>query len=647
MFKLAYWGKGATALLVLSLFPCRLSAETVPLANFQAVVISEDASPSVRSAAEDLAYHLRKISGRPFPVVSKKQERSILVGPEFAPDQKTAAKEQAVISIAPETIVLSGDEQGTIHAVSLFLEEFCGVRWLWPGESGEVIPFQPDLALKRGVHSETPRLQRRKLDFGYRRFWSDQQKAAFQLWQRRTRQADQLNAAFGHSWSHIIPPDRYFSSHPEWFAEVAGKRNPAQLCISHPELRDEFFKNFLSNLDAKNLDVASVSANDGYGFCECRLCREKGSTGDAYWDFVQDMAMRLQKARPGKGVGSFAYTVGREPPEKIERFPDNVFLSMTTYSTQLNLPEGQADYQRFVRGWKAKGVNIVMREYWGTHYWMDMPVLYSTCIGEALEMALEAGMIGAYGECGKNFSTMALNYYVLTHLLWKPGRDIRGIEEDFYAAFGPAQDAVREYHRVLQEATAEGWRKFGLKVSYSQVIRTLPRIYSSEVLQNAETELKKAELAAKGTDAEGRVAFLRQGLAYTQLMTELLGLYEKIGRTGFPLEFFEWQSTVRSRRALLKTIDITEGREEYEQRLEEPFPYTLDDLDRWLARAWELGENRVKMLNASRESPALDEGLYAQALESKVRQWHQVIGHYLGKAPEDYTPLEYTHPEKR
>ena len=47
-------------------------------------------------------------------------------------------------------------------------------------------------------------------------------------------------------------------------------------------------------------------------------------------------------------------------------------------------------------------------------------------------------------------------------------------------------------------------------------------------------------------------------------------------------------------------------------------------------------------MNENRDTPALDEGLLAATLERGMREWHQTVGHYLGKLPDEILPLEYT-----
>ena len=630
----------ATALLGVS----QAGAASQNLADFDQIVMAKGASGTLQQSAEDLQYHLQKATGRSLPIVAEDTGAGLAFLFQL---EGEVPKETWALQSNDQGICLRGDAQGVGHAVSVFLEKYCGVRWLWPGASGEVIPVCPQLVLPPIKEGGTPEFKRRLLKFGYARFWAEL-KPELARWVRRTRQGDQLKANFGHAWSHMIPKETYFSAHPDWFALVGGKRNPAQLCESQPELRDEFFKNLLQAADTSGLDIVSVSANDGYGFCECPLCQAKGTTGDAYWDFVNDMALRMKKERPNKGIGTFAYTVGRQPPSKIPTLPDNVYLSMTTYATMLLSEKGAQEYRDFVRSWKTKGVKIIMREYWGTHYWMDLPFLYPEEIATTITEARKAGMIGAYGETGKNFSNMALNYYVVTHLLWDPDRQVGDLEKEFYSAFGVAADPVRRYHEVFLQATRESWRKLDIDGRYVVILNAIPKMFSPEQLTRAGHCLDEAQKAA-GTDLElqKRISFLRVGCEYTSLMSELLGLYAKLGRTGFPMEAFEWEATARAPRKVTAVPDFDVSRDFFEKLQQQTFPYTLAEKDEWLLRAWDLGQKRIEMLNTQKSTFALDEGLLAITIEYGMRQWHATIGDFLGKSPQESAVLQYTPPAKK
>jgi hypothetical protein len=642
------------------------------LDKYQDIVIAPKSPAVVRKAATDLQYHLEKIAGRKFPVVESTSAPQgglhFVVGPGVLPDQEAAIeklpREGWMIRSVPNGLLLAGETKSTAtfnfyHAVSLFLEKHCGVRWVWPGESGEVIPQNPRMNIPTLNEFGAPQVQRRKLDFYYARYWAPQAKEDLATWAGRSRQGDQFKAVFGHSWHGTMPGEELFKDHPEWYGLVSGERRPAQLCPSNMEMREEFLKRLLSRPSNQGLDIISVSANDGGGFCECNLCKAKdpGATRDedyqnaAYWDFVNDIAQRVKKLRPELGIGSFAYTISRNPPKRIAKLPDNVILSMTTYSTQMMIPEEKAKYQAFVDEWKTKGVKIVMREYWGMHYWMDLPILYTDEIADTIKQGLNSGMIGAYGETGKHFSTQAPNYYVLTHTLWDPTADTSKLLDEFYSTFGPAAKPVRAYYEYLEDEVTKAWNRNKFNVGYTELVINYGNVFTPEIMAKAATYLDEAKRAA-GNDAklQERVAFVRTGCEYTTLMGELLGLYDKLGRSGLaiqtfnPLQPYKWDLTSPSFHNFIKMMNTDAGRANFTKIVKGPFTFTPAQKKAALERAWVLGQKRVELLNNNRSNFALDEGLLGVTLERPRRLWHQAVAKALGKDEKEITVLNYTRP---
>lgn len=100
-------------------------------------------------------------------------------------------------------------------------------------------------------------------------------------------------SAFCHTMGNIISQSRYGSLHPEWF-------NGGQLCLTNPELIEEFTKNFI-NLYALAYDSPCVmfGHNDNNGYCTCEKCladyAKYGGTGGVFVRFMNEVADRTEK----------------------------------------------------------------------------------------------------------------------------------------------------------------------------------------------------------------------------------------------------------------------------------------------------------------------------------------------------------------
>ena len=113
------------------------------------IVIGKHASQAEQFAAEELQTYLRKISGAAVPIRRDDQQLAgnlILVGhtqptEDLGVTWEDLGPEGFKIKTMGDRLVLAGkDEQGIQFAAYTFLERYCGVRWLWPGDLGEVIP---------------------------------------------------------------------------------------------------------------------------------------------------------------------------------------------------------------------------------------------------------------------------------------------------------------------------------------------------------------------------------------------------------------------------------------------------------------------------------------------------------------------------
>ena len=89
-----------------------------------------------RPLAEEIAWHLKEMSGKDVPVVAAPPASGPAVMLSFRPDDDVEGSE---IETSGDRVKISGAGAGLSHAVTYFLEEL-GIRYLWPGRVGKVIP---------------------------------------------------------------------------------------------------------------------------------------------------------------------------------------------------------------------------------------------------------------------------------------------------------------------------------------------------------------------------------------------------------------------------------------------------------------------------------------------------------------------------
>ena len=91
-----------------------------------------------RKLADEIAWHLREMSGVDVPVAAEAPAEGPAVILRGSPDD---GREGSEIRTEGERVFLSGAGAGLSHAVTYFLEEL-GIRYLWAGRLGKVIPKQ-------------------------------------------------------------------------------------------------------------------------------------------------------------------------------------------------------------------------------------------------------------------------------------------------------------------------------------------------------------------------------------------------------------------------------------------------------------------------------------------------------------------------
>ena len=131
---------------------------------------------SVPLAAVELADYLGKIGGTR-PQIATETQKGIPEGPRIfvgpckaSADLAPKAEEIVVLTRNGHLHLCGGDSgpggmicKGTLFAVYDLLERDLGVRWLFPGEHGEVVPRQATVTLPELNRREQPRIAKRKV----------------------------------------------------------------------------------------------------------------------------------------------------------------------------------------------------------------------------------------------------------------------------------------------------------------------------------------------------------------------------------------------------------------------------------------------------------------------------------------------------
>lgn len=514
----------------------------------ESVIVTAN-NPTVvqHEAAKELQYHIRKMSGALLPIATEDQARNtdktlILVGQsslltESGIDTSKLDPETFIVKTGKNVLVLAGDDtgsqkrnepfystdfrSGTLFAVYDFLHDELGCRWVWPGETGEVIPQQTTIEVSDLDVQETPTMMMRHfrsgIDYaeplceaGLPRYFEqtlEQYHAGMsqdqQRWLKRMMFGRSDKPQYGHAFTDWY--DKYFKDQPDLFAlQKDGKRGlpndsyPSdfvKICISNDKVIDIMIDEFKARR-AKNPNYLWINAceNDGsLGFCQCDDCRawdiqldeqtrEKlaargldgseiddiyGDRGDGlpsslsnrYFHFYNKLAKRLAEIAPDAYVVVYAYSRYRFAPVGMELEP-NILVGLIGFN---NYPASPAARDREVSNlmaWKDSGIQKLF--FRPNSFFFSpahgIPWDASMEMGDDLKLLIDNGIIATdFDILNGHWSTASPTFYVLARQHWDHDVPVADLRREFMETFGPAADSIEAYFDLWAKAFKDAY----------------------------------------------------------------------------------------------------------------------------------------------------------------------------------------------
>ncbi len=442
------------------------------------VVVAPGASETERFAAQELALFLHIVTGATFPVVEDPGPAGgrLLVGLSAA---RWAASDLAGSGLAPEEIVVrsaggdlvlaGGGPRGTLYAVYTFLEDVVGCRW-WTGTASR-IPWKPSLSIGSVSLRYRPPLEYRE-PYWYVAFdevWAARNKAnGTRAGGDALRGGRQVYEGFVHTFYSLIPPEKYFAAHPEWFSEIGGRRTfeNAQLCLSNEEMRRELVKNLKDRLRRNpEATIASVSQNDCFGNCSCPKCRaideEEGGPSGSLLRFVNAVAADIEPEFPALAIDTLAYQYTRKPPLLARPRPSVIVRLCSiecSFGRPLDDPRNKAFFDD-LDGWSKIAGRLYVWDYTTNFSHYVQPHPNYGVLAPNIRLFVDRNVRGifeqgAYQSWGSEMAE--LRAWVLAKLLWDPSLDEERLREDFLAGYyGPAAGPMDDYLEGLEQALAK------------------------------------------------------------------------------------------------------------------------------------------------------------------------------------------------
>jgi hypothetical protein len=530
----------ATLLLVLSILAGRGHGETVSIAQAgvarAVIVVAENAPEPEQHAAAELTEFLRQITGATFDISHRSVDGKscLLVGPQAAKladmsfsTDGLGADGLIIRTVGDDLILAGGDPRGTLYAVYTFLEENLGCRW-W-SSTVSTIPKKPTLTVGELNVRYVPPLEYREP------FWFDAHDGDWSVRNKCNGNSNRLNdkrggrhryEGFVHTFYPLIPPDKYFEDHPEWFSEIDGKRSTkrAQLCLTNEQMRAELVKNLKERL-RKNpkATIASVSQNDWRGNCQCAQCaaveKEEGSPAGLMLRFVNTVAEDIEEEFPNVAISTLAYQYTRKPP-RITKPRHNVIVRLCSIECSFSVPLSNEQNKAFrddIIGWSKICNRLYIWDYTTNFRHHIMPHPNLRVLGPNVKFFVDHSVKGIFeqGAYTTNGAEMAeLRAWVLAKLLWDPTRDGQELIDEFIAGYyGAAGPRIQQYLKIVHDAVEATGDKLGCFSPHTA------KFLSFEMLSTGWKQLKAAEAAVQGDPAlRFRVQVTQLPIMYTFMM---------------------------------------------------------------------------------------------------------------------------------
>ncbi|MCA1809908.1 MAG: DUF4838 domain-containing protein [Kiritimatiellia bacterium] len=540
------------------------------------IVVLENAPPFTRRAANELADYIGRISGAKFEVIEGTPdplpEHAIWVG--FQPvlnelfpgiDFDFQYPEEILIAANAQHLVIAGrdrwdpehlkaevrrltidgvqQEYGTVNAVYTFLQDYLGVRWLWPGDSGIDLLPSANLAFEPFQYRYHPRFRGRADIFRFSAL-GDTRGHAFEWLRFQRLQLDSLSYEGGHPFAGWW--ERFHETNPEYFAlQPDGTRGggarpyptarTVKLCKSNPAVWDQWLQDVEAALESNpNQLVFNAGANDSgaSGFCICENCRawdhpdgqlvrhtwqgltqEYVAQSDRRITWANTLARMLKEKFPDRelyvGVGAY----GNARPAPVAAVPDDNVIVGGVFNFH-NRPPG--DHRQLFLEWAAIAPNFAWRPNLGSAagWKTGLPNVAPRHVINDLRLAADNNVIRIFFDTiWENWGNQGPHYYMLAQMAWNPYADGEAILADYYRrAFGPAADAMTAYWTLLEDA-ASGIVFDG---------RPQAEVWDAEFYKQAYAYLDcAAEAVADAPAVYGeRLAFVRAGMDYMRLYFE-------------------------------------------------------------------------------------------------------------------------------
>ncbi|HWL51619.1 MAG TPA: DUF4838 domain-containing protein [Chthoniobacteraceae bacterium] len=580
------------------------------------IVVPDKPSAVARYAARELEWHIERATGAKLPILSEGQAAASPLENRIYLGVTSASREAGLdpgklppngfqTKVTAKAVFLSGRDDGvqppdkftqsamkqwtgfvhgapplddsvsmgSLFAVYDWLERQAGVRWLWPGETGTVVP--PARGLSGGPEEERTEVRplihaRPRLSLtpwpGLTKELRDRYIDDTSIWLRRQRFARGVSFEYGHGYVQYW--ERFGKTHPEYFAlRPDGQRAPVleerpylvQMCVSNPGLHRQIIEDWLvQRREVPRLPWINGVENDKTSRdpnCVCEACRawdppdapllskqaeRKEMTGDTsdrpmvslsdrYARFWLALQAEGQKHDPEATVLGYAYADASAPPVATKLNERIIVGIVPPYAFPLS-DENREAFRKLWDGWAKTGARLYLRpNYFLSGY--CVPYIFAEEFGEEFRYAARHGMIATdFDSLLGMWGVQGLNLYMMARLNVNPDFAVADILKEYYAGFGAASKEVGAYFDYWKGVTLKLDQEFRdrNRGGWAFVSKAGDEVYTPEAFAQGRELLEKAKAAAeRANDTAGarRIAYLDLWLEHAERSMKTLAAF--------------------------------------------------------------------------------------------------------------------------
>jgi hypothetical protein len=455
------------------------------------IVIGRDANEPECHAADELAAFLGQVTGAKFEIANAAvaTKTNLFVGPAAAKladanfTTDGLGTDGIVIRTAGNNLILAGGKpRGTLYAVYTFLEDYVGCRW-WT-DKVSFLPKKPDLSFGKLDRRYVPVMEHREIlitPITLDPDWSVRNKCVgelhgyghFEIMAERggTRKAWPC----GHSYFTVLPPEKYFAQHPEWYSLIDGKRvgtprGLTSLCLTNQEMVKVFIGRTeeevarVKELYPTGTDYVSVSAEDESSPCQCDLCmagdKEEGSPAGLALRLANSVADAFVRDGVDKAVTMFAYHHTLKPPRHEKPRPNVIIYFCPIHAASNSLPMTNPRFKTWnedLQGWLKISKRVYVYDYPDNVSYELVPHPNLRALSTNIKEWAKAGVRGYYGDgqasCTGGTEMAELRTWLIAKLIWDPSQDPNKLIREFTDGYyGPAGKEIVAYLDVMHNA---------------------------------------------------------------------------------------------------------------------------------------------------------------------------------------------------